>query len=96
MITDEQKEQLSEEVEAARQAKEIVNNPMYQKAITMMRGELYNKFKQCGWKDNEERAEVWRKEQIVDWFEDTLKECIETGKLAEKTLMQRVKKIVGL
>ena len=31
MITDEQKEQLSEEVEAARQAKEIVNNPMYQK-----------------------------------------------------------------
>lgn len=96
MITEEQKEQLSDEVESAKQAKEIVNNPAYQKAITMIRGDLYNKFRQCGWKDDEERAEIWRKEQIVNWFEDTLSETIQTGKLAEQTLTQKVRKIVGL
>lgn len=95
-MNDDHRQQLNDEMEAAAQAKQIVNNPMYKQAIIMIRGDLYNKFKKCGWKDDDERREIWRKEQIVDWFEEIMNETLETGKLAEQSLTKKIRKVVGI
>lgn len=77
-------------------ADDVVNNPIYLEAITAMKGELYAAFAKTGWKDSAERDEIWRKQQAINWFENYLRQVMDSGRLAEKTLAEKVKRKLGL
>lgn len=86
---------LDSQIRRKAMAEDVANNPVYLEAITAMKGELYAAFAKTGWKDSAERDEIWRKQQAVDWFENYLRQVMDTGRLAEHTLASRVKKKLG-
>lgn len=57
-----------------------------EKAFIQMKAELMLKFENTGFKDDDERREVWRKMQTIAWLEQTLNEIINTGKIAQEEL----------
>jgi hypothetical protein len=81
------------QIDASRgvEARAILDNPIYQEAMIAMRGELLALFEQTKFKDHAERDEIWRKLQMAGWFESYLKKVMQTGQLAEKSLMEKVK-----
>lgn len=81
------------QIDASRgvEAEAILNNPIFQEAMVAMRGEILNLFEQTKFKDTEERNELWRKLRTAGWFESYLKRVMQTGQLAEKSLMDKVK-----
>lgn len=82
---------LGEQIHRKTMADDVVNNPVYQEAITAMKGELYAAFAKTGWKDSAERDEIWRKQQAINWFENYLRQVMDTGRLAEHTIASRIK-----
>lgn len=57
-----------------------------EKAFIQMKAELMLKFETTGYKDDDDRREIWRKLQTVAWLEQSLTEVINNGKIAEKDL----------
>ena len=57
-----------------------------EKAFIQMKAELMLKFESTGFKDDEDRREIWRKMQTIAWLEQTLNEIINTGKIAQEEL----------
>ena len=55
-------------------------------AFIQMKAELMLKFENTGFKDDDERREVWRKMQTIAWLEQSLNEIINTGKIAQEEL----------
>ena len=51
-----------------------------------MKADLMMKFEETGYKDDDERREVWRKLQTIAWFDNNLTEIINNGKMAEEEL----------
>lgn len=82
---------LEEQAGRGAEARAILDSPIYQEAMIALRGELLGLFEQTKFKDHEERDEIWRKLQIASWFESYLSRIMTTGKLAEQSLMTKVK-----
>ena len=55
-------------------------------ALIQMKADLMLKFEETGFKDDDERREVWRKLQTIAWFDNSLTEIINNGKIAEEEL----------
>ena len=55
-------------------------------AFIQMKADLMLKFEETGFKDDDERREVWRKLQTIAWFDNSLTEIINNGKIAEEEL----------
>jgi hypothetical protein len=86
----------NDEKEAARGrlAREVLENCVYKEAYVMLRAKLFEEFKKTKFRDNDERDEIWRKLQVVDYIEDSLAKVMQSGKVAEATLLEKTKKVL--
>lgn len=75
----------------AAKARQVVDNVEYRRAIMTMKADLISKFEKTKFKETDERDEIWRKIQAINWLDKTLEHVMRTGQLAEKTLLQRIK-----
>ena len=57
-----------------------------EKAFIQMKADLMFKFESTGFKDDDERREVWRKLQTIAWLDQALTEIVNNGKIAETEL----------
>lgn len=87
---------LDRDIKRKSMAEDVANNPIYVEAITAMKGELYRAFTATKFADSSERDEIWRKQQCIDWFERYLRQTMDTGRLAENTLKERLKRKLKL
>jgi hypothetical protein len=55
-------------------------------AFIQMKADLMFKFENTGFKDDDERREIWRKMQTVAWLEQSLQNIVDNGKIAEVEL----------
>ena len=55
-------------------------------SFIQMKAELVLKFENTGYKDDDDRREVWRKLQTVAWLEQCLTQIVNNGKIAEVEL----------
>ena len=85
-----------DDINRGERASQVLNNEVYKEAFTALRAELYEGFCKTSFKQSDERDEIWRHQQAVDYIEGYLKEVMETGEIARATLAQRAKKVVGL
>ncbi len=92
----EQLRQVKQDLNRATLASQVSSNPIYTEAMIAIRGELFDKFQNTKFKQNDERDEIWRKLQTIDWLESYLKEVMETGELASHTLslLEKAKKAI--
>ena len=77
----------SQELSRASQAKQILQNKLFQESIQELK-KIYSNalFEQTGAKDGEAREKLWLAYQVLGKVEQHFKEILETGKLAEKQL----------
>ena len=59
------------------------------KCFIQIKAELMIAFEKTGYKDNDDRTEVWRKMQTVAWLEQSLTDIVNNGKIAENELQRR-------
>lgn len=59
------------------------------KSFIKIKADLMIAFEDTGFKDDDERREVWRKMQTVAWLEQSLTEITNNGKIAEQELKTR-------
>ena len=67
-------------------ARQVLESELYCEAMLAIRGELMHKFEKTKFKEVDEREEIWRRIQTVNWFETYFKQVMETGKLGRQTL----------
>lgn|SRR5574341_2376021 len=84
MMTDDRKEQLEREIARSREAEQVVNTPIYAESMTKMKQEIIDKWAACPARDTEGREWLWQHYQVALKFEETLREVMNTGKLALK------------
>lgn len=84
-------EDLKEKVAEGKNADDFVSNPRYQKAKVMIRADLFNQFESTKSPDSGDRDEIWRKLQSLKFIENSLERAIRDGKIAEKTLGEKIK-----
>lgn len=70
---------------------QVLNNVEYQKAFIAIKAHLLSEFENTKFKQQEERDEVWRKLQSLNFIERQLTEVMQTGKIAEQTLTDKIK-----
>jgi len=83
-----------QELVRGQQANDVLNNPIYQEAFVMIRASLMQQFEKTKFKQIDERNEIWRKMQTVEWVEKHLKQVMQSGTVAEATLAQRGKQFI--
>ncbi len=77
----------SEEISRSNQAKQILENKIFQEAIESLK-KLYSEalLEKTGAKENDTREKLWIAYNVVGKVEQHLQTVIETGKLASKQL----------
>jgi hypothetical protein len=84
-------EDLKSKVAEGFNAEEFISNQRYQKAKTLIRADLFRQFTKTKYKDSDERDEIWRKLQSLEWMENNLEKAIRDGEIARNTLLQNIK-----
>ena len=87
---------LQDDILRGQSADSVLNNIEYKKAFVMIKATLINGFEQTKFKEHKERDEVWRKLQALNWLETELTNVMQTGKISQKSLLDRAKNIIGL
>ena len=83
------------EVNRGELARQVADNPIYQEALIAYKAKLMDDFQKTTFKQHDERDEIWRKMQTLNNFEGVFLQIMEDGRVAEATLAQKVKNVVG-
>ena len=84
-MNEEQLRQAQSDMNRAELARQVQQNPAYVQAITAIRASLFEKFSATNFSQSQERDEVWRKMQVVDWLERELADTMKNGRVAQET-----------
>lgn len=82
---------LKRDIDRANSVKSVVSNAEYQNAFLTIKAHLINQFESLGYKQKDDMIEIHRKLQSMNWFEKELENVMNTGKMSEQTLLQRLK-----
>jgi len=70
----------------ARQAEELLANPLYVEAVTAMRAAMYVEFEDSKLSDTESRHELWQRMQLMKAFQGKFEHIVKLGEKAIKTI----------
>ena len=76
------------------QASAVLNNPIYQEAFVGIRASLMDQFQKTKFKESDERNEIWRKMQTVEWVEKHFRQVMQSGRVSRDTLAMRSKQFI--
>ena len=86
---------LHEDMQKARQAKELIENEQFKAAFNSIRAGIITKWQSCPVRDHEGQHELKLMDKLLSEIEGYFKSIIETGKMAEIQL-DNEKKLVKL
>lgn len=75
---------MNEEISRAERARQILDDQMFQEAVTAVKAEIYTKFLRTTFDQKDEREELWRKSQAFDALIRYLESVLISGKLAQQ------------
>lgn len=87
---------LEAQAQEGRAAERILDDPAFKSACLTIRADLLERFEDSRFSDDEERTEIWRKLQSLRAIENELRSVLDTGKLAEQTLLEKAKSAIGI
>lgn len=96
-MSEQERKKAVNELNRARLAEQVLNNPLYREAFDLIRANLIDKFEKTKFDQKEERDEIWRKMQIVNSMQEHFQYVMENGKMAEETLsfLDKMKQRIG-
>jgi GTP1/Obg family GTP-binding protein len=81
-----QERKAKEDISRASRAAEIINNPLYIEAITVMKAAMYEEFTDTKLIDDVQRHELWQRMQLMKQFEGRFESILKAGEKGRKTL----------
>lgn len=98
MNEQEQKHNAMADISRASRAQELLDNSLYQEAITAMNAAMYTSFIDTKLDNESERHELWQRMQLMKQFTGKFESIIKQGNKARQTLtmLQRAKKVIGI
>lgn len=75
-----------QDIQRARQADELLANPLYLEAITAMKAAMYMEFEDTKLSDPENRHELWQRMQLMKGFVGKFESIVKLGKRGQQTL----------
>ena len=86
MNEDQEKDKLVQELESGKTAYSLREKLLAEQAFIEMKAGLISKFEQTEYRDDSDRTEIWRKMQVIAWFDDILTQIMNNGKIAQEEL----------
>lgn len=82
----------------ADRARELLENPLYQEAITAMQAAMFSQFQDAKLEDKDQRHELWQRMQLMKQFQGKFESIVKQGRKAQQTLtlLEKAKKVVGI
>lgn len=89
MSNNKEEEKLVSQYQEGITAYNLQEKLLIDKCFVQLKAELMIRFEQTGYKDTEDRTEIWRKMQTIAWLEQCLTDIANSGKIAEDELQRR-------
>lgn len=87
-LTPDQERQVARELERASKARLVLENELFNEALSLIEADTLEKWKASPIRDAEGALALRLKWQVIQEFKGVLEDAIATGKLASKTLDQ--------
>ena len=75
-----------DDITRAERAKDLLSNPLYVEAITVMKAAMFAEFEETKLSEEDKRHELWQRMQLMKLFEGRFESIIKQGKRAKQTL----------
>ena len=72
-------------------ADQLLSNPLHKEAFDSIEGVLWAEFKKTKFAQSDERDEIWRKIQSLQWVQQHYERIVRDGDKARATLLERMK-----
>ena len=74
------------DMDRANRASELLSNPLYIEAITVMRAAMFAEFEDSKYGSADDRHELWQRSQVIKQFQARFEEIVKKGERGRKTL----------
>ena len=78
-----------EQVARAKEARSLLENPLLAEAFQSIKDEVIEQWQKAPAHDVAGREKLWLTLKLLDKLQGTLRQTVETGKVAQATLLQR-------
>jgi hypothetical protein len=84
------------DISRAHRASELLANPLYTEAITVMQAAMFEQFSDTKLGDADQRHELWQRQQLLKQFQGKFESIVKQGAKAQDTLtlLERAKAAV--
>jgi len=95
-LNDEQREaKFREQISSGIEATDFLNNKQYVSSVKAMKKELFAEFTKTKYQQSNERDEIWRKMQSLDWVHNRMERIARDGRQAQSMLTRLINAITG-
>ncbi len=88
-------DKLEDEINRGQKAAQILSEPLFKEAFATLKQECYDKWLTSPVRDEEGREKLWLMLKATERAEQHLRSVMETGKLAERSLQQKLAQATG-
>ena len=90
--------QARNDVTRADRATELLANPLYIEAITVMQAAMFEQFNDSKLADADDRHELWQRMQLMKQFQGKFESIVKQGEKAQQTLtmLEKAKKLIRI
>lgn len=74
------------DISRAHRAEELLKNPLYVEAITVMQASMFEQFNSTKLEDEAQRHELWQRMQLLKQFQGRFESIVKQGEKAKDTL----------
>ena len=74
------------DISRAHRASELLANPLYTEAITVMQAAMFEQFNDTKLEDENQRHELWQRMQLMKQFQGRFESIVKQGAKAQDTL----------
>ena len=82
----EQRQKATAAQSRANQATELLDNPLYIEAVTVMRAAMYGEFEDSKLADADSRHELWQRMQLMKSFQNYFEKIVKEGERGTQTI----------
>ncbi len=82
---------LKEAAKRGQDAERVLKNPIYNEAYLVIKADQISKFESTKYDQQNERDEIWRKLQALNWVQQEMERIMRNGEVAQKTLLEKIK-----
>ena len=75
-----------QEVQRGELARQVIENPIYQEAMTATKAKLFDEWASTKWYQHKKRQEIWRMYRAAESVESSISRVMTAGKFGRQTI----------